>query len=335
MARLRELRKVTSLIAKSFQAVLSEPHTAKEIDRVLREAKQSLQETYSKRGPRTVSESSGFEYQGSLASSDIILHPPDEDCEDEKAFDDGAERDDVEVAQVIDRSNSDANNQESPPATIIPLCDALSEILEIQKELRRIPVISLAWPSVVLVGAPNVGKSSLVRAVSSGTPEVNNYPFTTRGVTVGHVIYADVDLRVQVMDTPGLLNRPEEERNEMEMLTFASMYHLPTAVIFVVDAIGHAGDRVPLAAQLQIRREMRARFPKRPWLDVLSKADLIDFESLVNSIVDNDVREEFAEVCRSALRVSVVSEENVSELRQRIRLMAESVQEFLEQNINK
>ena len=39
----------------------------------------------------------------------------------------------------------------------------------------------------VLAGMPNVGKSSLVRALSSGTPEVNDYPFTTRGVSVGHV----------------------------------------------------------------------------------------------------------------------------------------------------
>lgn len=35
---------------------------------------------------------------------------------------------------------------------------ALLEILEIQKELRRIPVIELETPTVVLVGAPNVGK---------------------------------------------------------------------------------------------------------------------------------------------------------------------------------
>jgi hypothetical protein len=39
--------------------------------------------------------------------------------------------------------------------------------------LRRIPIIELNTPTVVLVGAPNVGKSTIVRAVSSGTPEVS------------------------------------------------------------------------------------------------------------------------------------------------------------------
>lgn len=32
-----------------------------------------------------------------------------------------------------------------------------------------------------------MGKSSIIRAISTGTPEVNNYPFTTRGMTLGHV----------------------------------------------------------------------------------------------------------------------------------------------------
>ena len=50
--------------------------------------------------------------------------------------------------------------------------------MEIQKDFRKIPVIELETPTVVLVGSPNVGKSSIVRAVSSGTPEVNDYPVT-------------------------------------------------------------------------------------------------------------------------------------------------------------
>lgn len=71
--------------------------------------------------------------------------------------------------------------------TLSPEAKALEELVEIQKDLRRIPIIELDTPTVVLVGSPNVGKSSIVRAVSSGTPEVNDYPFTTRGVTIGHI----------------------------------------------------------------------------------------------------------------------------------------------------
>ena len=36
------------------------------------------------------------------------------------------------------------------------------------------------------MGAPNVGKSSLVQSLSSGLPEICDYPFTTRTVKMGH-----------------------------------------------------------------------------------------------------------------------------------------------------
>lgn len=155
-----------------------------------------------------------------------------------------------------------------------PEARSLAALVEIQKDLRRIPIVELDTPTVVLVGSPNVGKSSIVRAVSSGTPEVNDYPFTTRGVTIGHIVDASRGLRFQVMDTPGLLDRPEEERNEMEKLTFASLAHLPTAVIFVIDVSGLSGRLSTLEAQLNVRAYLKSRFPRRPWIDVVSKADL-------------------------------------------------------------
>jgi len=183
---------------------------------------------------------------------------------------------------------------------------AVSGILGVQRSLRSAPVVRLDTPAVVLVGAPNVGKSSIVREISSATPEVNNYPFTTRGMTLGHVevFWSDneaiakavvpsadrkqgqkaMDVTIgkyafsqlcQVMDSPGLLVRPDDERNEMESLTLAAMQHLPTAVMYVMDLSGGAGDKCSsVADQLQLRKEVRARFPRRPWIDVVSKYDL-------------------------------------------------------------
>ena len=78
---------------------------------------------------------------------------------------------------------------------------SIDELKEIAKTLRRLPVAELSTPTVALVGAPNVGKSSLVRVLSSGTPEVCNYPFTTRGIKMGH-FFLD-ERRHIVTDTPG------------------------------------------------------------------------------------------------------------------------------------
>eukprot|EP00961_Rhodomonas_salina_P087999 1183625-Rhodomonas_salina.1 len=51
-------------------------------------------------------------------------------------------------------------------------CPVLTEVTtlpDLEKDLRRVPVLDLSIPSAVLVGSPNVGKSSLVRAISTGT----------------------------------------------------------------------------------------------------------------------------------------------------------------------
>ncbi len=53
---------------------------------------------------------------------------------------------------------------------------------------------------VVLVGSPNSGKSSLLRALSNAAPEVADYPFTTRSPVPGMVLYRNV--QVQVVDLP-------------------------------------------------------------------------------------------------------------------------------------
>lgn len=49
---------------------------------------------------------------------------------------------------------------------------AIDDLLYIAKTLRAMPVVDLEMPTLCLVGAPNVGKSSLVRLLSTGKPEV-------------------------------------------------------------------------------------------------------------------------------------------------------------------
>src|SRR5215218_2577612 len=53
---------------------------------------------------------------------------------------------------------------------------------------------------VVLVGAPNAGKSALLAALTNARPEVAPYPFTTRAPQPGVMEYQDV--RVQLVDLP-------------------------------------------------------------------------------------------------------------------------------------
>jgi hypothetical protein len=63
----------------------------------------------------------------------------------------------------------------------------------------------------VLVGPPNVGKSSLVRTLTNATPEVAAYPFSTWGPTPGMMEMENV--QIQLIDTPPL----NEEHVEPEL----------------------------------------------------------------------------------------------------------------------
>jgi hypothetical protein len=55
---------------------------------------------------------------------------------------------------------------------------------------------------VVLVGLPNAGKSALVAALTRATPEVADYPFTTREATPGMMRFERV--AIQLLDLPAL-----------------------------------------------------------------------------------------------------------------------------------
>ena len=55
---------------------------------------------------------------------------------------------------------------------------------------------------IALAGAPNTGKSALLRALTHATPEVADYPFTTRAPLPGMMLFEDV--QIQLVDLPPL-----------------------------------------------------------------------------------------------------------------------------------
>ncbi|KAJ4727332.1 nucleolar GTP-binding protein 1 [Melia azedarach] len=196
---------------------------------------------------------------------------------------------------------------------------AVDDLLNVAKILRAMPVVDLETPTLCLVGAPNVGKSSLVRVLSTGKPEVCNYPFTTRGILMGHITLSYQNF--QVTDTPGLLRRSDEDRNNLEKLTLAVLSHLPTAILFVHDLSGECGTSP--SDQFVIYEEIKERFSDHLWLDVVSKCDLLHTSPVVFVTEDDNAKHlEMAKYREmgpdGAIRVSVKNEEGVSELKDRV-----------------
>ncbi|XP_008788709.2 nucleolar GTP-binding protein 1 isoform X2 [Phoenix dactylifera] len=191
--------------------------------------------------------------------------------------------------------------------------NAVDDLLNVAKTLRAMPVVDPQIPTLCLVGAPNVGKSSLVRILSTGKPEVCNYPFTTRGILMGHIIFNYE--RFQVTDTPGLLRRRYDDRNNLEKLTLAVLSHLPTAVLYVHDLSGECGTSP--YDQFITYKEIRERFEDHLWLDVVSKCDLLE-DSPAN-ILEDDVAGRYKRFGPDgAIRVSIKNEVGVDELKNRV-----------------
>jgi len=103
--------------------------------------------------------------------------------------------------------------------------------------MRALPDIDTSAPIVVVAGAPNVGKSLLVSRLSSASPEVASYPFTTKGILLGHMYIGEGrgSVKVQIIDTPGILDRPMEERNAIELQAITALRHLDALILFVFD----------------------------------------------------------------------------------------------------
>ena len=143
---------------------------------------------------------------------------------------------------------------------------------EARETLKKLPTINSELPCVVVCGAPNVGKSAFISALSSGNMEVNHYPFTTKQIHVGHFFHRR--LQHQLVDTPGLLDRPMIKRNAIEMQAIAALENTGSLVLFLLDGSEQCG--TPMEEQLNLLEEVKGLLPETDLLVVSSKADLLN-----------------------------------------------------------
>ena len=147
---------------------------------------------------------------------------------------------------------------------------------EVRNGLRILPHVDESFTTVI-AGYPNVGKSSFIRRVSSADPQVAAYPFTTKGVIVGH---RDLGReRVQFVDTPGILDRPAEERNQIEKQALSAMMNVASIVLFILDPSERCG--YPMDVQLHLLEEIRG-LVNVPVIVVANKSDILVAEGYLS-----------------------------------------------------
>jgi GTPase len=165
-----------------------------------------------------------------------------------------------------------------------------------EREIRlELKVLS----DVGLVGLPNAGKSSLLRALSAARPRVGDYPFTTLSPQLGVVDEKAYRGRFVVADIPGLISGASEGRG----LGNRFLRHVARArlLALVLDA-----SEDPEGAEGTLRAELHAaRLSEKPTVVVLNKVDLLDEE----------LRSYLREAFPNASQVSAITAEGVAALR--------------------
>ncbi|XP_074623619.1 uncharacterized protein LOC141881690 isoform X1 [Acropora palmata] len=116
-------------------------------------------------------------------------------------------------------------------------------------ERRMIRLEMRLIADIALVGFPNAGKSSLLRAISQATPKAADYAFTTMRPNIGMVEYPDHS-QVSVADLPGLIEGASVNRGLGH--SFLKHTQKARALALVVDIDGfHLSDKFPARTPLQ------------------------------------------------------------------------------------
>lgn len=144
----------------------------------------------------------------------------------------------------------------------------LGESRELKLELKVLA-------DVGLLGTPNAGKSTLIRAVSAARPRVADYPFTTLHPNLG-VVRVDTDKSFVIADIPGLIAGAAEGAG----LGIQFLKHLARTnlLLHLIDIAPYDGSD-PVKTAKEIIGELKKFDPKmlkkERWL-VLNKIDLIE-----------------------------------------------------------
>ena len=170
------------------------------------------------------------------------------------------------------------------------------EFLSLKLELRLLADIGL-------LGMPNAGKSSLVRAVSSARPKVADYPFTTLHPSLGVVDYSDNSSFV-ISDIPGLIAGASNGVG----LGIQFLKHLSRTKVIVqmVDIYEKSSLEIIQEVKellVEIKNFDKTLIKRIKWL-VLNKKDLVDRGKLeiLKTDLQKHFKDEFYIYCISAAK---------------------------------
>jgi GTP-binding protein len=192
-------------------------------------------------------------------------------------------------------------------------------------EARNLHLELKVLADVGLLGLPNAGKSTLIRAVSAARPKVADYPFTTLYPNLG-VVSVETHRSFVIADIPGLIEGAAEGAG----LGIQFLKHVSRTLLLlhIVDVAPYDGSD-PVDAVRVIENEL-AKFSeelarRERWL-VLNKLDLLPEEE--RERVCDDIIERLG-WSGPVFRLSALAKEGTTRLTQEIMLHLEREREAL------
>jgi GTP-binding protein len=152
-------------------------------------------------------------------------------------------------------------------------------------QFRQLKLELKLLADVGIIGLPNAGKSTLISKISSATPKIADYPFTTLRPTLG-VVETGWDEPFVVADIPGLI----EGAHQGAGLGTQFLRHIERTriLIHMVDA-GTVDPDHPLDDYETVNKELKsfnAQLTQKPQIVVLNKMDLAGTEDAADAFTD-------------------------------------------------
>ncbi|XP_042912257.1 GTP-binding protein 4 [Parasteatoda tepidariorum] len=182
----------------------------------------------------------------------------------------------------------------------------LAYLEEVRQHISRLPSIDPNTRTLLICGFPNVGKSSFINKITRAEVDVQPYAFTTKSLFVGHTDYKY--LRWQVIDTPGILDHPLEDRNTIEMQAITALAHLRACVIFIIDPSEQCNHSIE--EQISLFNSLKPLFLNKPTILVANKSDIIKVNEL-----PEEKQKAISNVTEEVIEMSTLTGDGVIELK--------------------
>jgi len=219
------------------------------------------------------------------------------------------ERESLKKIQAGDR-NSSKEFLGRVASIVKRISSELDSLIEIKRILLDFPTVE-DLPTLVIAGYPNSGKSTFMKNLTGSKVKIAVYPFTTQKILIGHAKLRYQ--RYQIIDSPGLLDRPMEKRNRIEQQAILAINELADVILFLVDPT------TELEPQLNLLEEIRKEFKSNIFV-AINKTDIAEREKV------NELKQKL----KNPMEISALREEDCKGTFKKIfGEMKNSLREFL------